>query len=192
MRKRVISVVVLLALAGCSNSGTSDPKGGADISLGASAPLNSNNHLTGFDATITNWNAHHDADPDPSLVSNCCYGPQIKFYGQTSMADTWAAVMSDGGVVDSLIHDFSPGTSRAEALAALERDDLPADATLISSKVGDGCELFLYSSDSLAAADPEIGSHISFDFVSPPDESVYYPNNIWHADLSAAGSLGAC
>ena len=89
-------------------------------------------------------------------------------------------------------HQFAPDTTKAQALAEIAQLDLPADATLVASKMGDGCELFLYVSAALASAEPDLGSHISFDLHSPGDGTTYVPDQAEGADLSAAPDLGSC
>ena len=81
-------------------------------------------------------------------------------------------------VISNYSRNFPAGTSRTEALAALERDDLPPDAKLVASKVGDGCELFLYRSATLGQANSDLGNAVSFDLHSGGDETVYDPHDV--------------
>jgi hypothetical protein len=160
-------------------------------SLTATSPApTSSNQLTGFGATLANWNARHSADSDPKLAPNCCYGPRIDTVDQAG-SDTWA-VAEAATEVYLYIRNFSKSTTRAEALAEIVHDDLPPDAKLVSSKIGDGCELFLYRSAMLAKSAPDLGDGISFDLHSGGDETVYYPNQISGADLSIGSDLGTC
>lgn len=192
---RLLAALSLIVLAGCSSSSSSPTSstGRGTQSRAATTGQHagaSNNGLTGFGATRRAWNAHHEADRDPKLVHGCCYGPKITTTDRQS-TDTWIAVMADD-VISTYIRNFPTGTSRAEALAALARDDLPPDAKLVASKVGDGCELFLYRSATLGRANPDLGNAVSFDLHSGGDETVYDPHDVAGADLSAAPDLGEC
>jgi hypothetical protein len=148
--------------------------------------------LTGYGATRVNWDAHHVADLNPSLVRGCCFGPRICYFGQSEKTDTWITVRGDDEIYN-LQHNFSPHTSEQTATAAVTRLDLPRDAHLIRSKVGDGCKLFLYRSATVARERPDLGPYISVFYVSPPDETVYYPNNIWDATvMKSDNNIGRC
>lgn len=194
MRAALLTLVAIPGLLiGCTSNGPSSPASGG-ISTPApmsTAPGNPNNHLTGIGATTANWNAHHDADPDPKLVKNCCYGPLINTDDDKGV-DTWAAVQADP-IVSLYLRSFPAGTTRDQALSLLTAQDMPSDAKFVNSKIGDGCELFLYSSNLLAAADPDIGSKFAFDLHSGgTDLSRYDPTDISGADMSLADDLGSC
>jgi hypothetical protein len=156
----------------------------------AASTVASRETLTGFGATEANWDAHHQHDLDPKLVPGCCYGPRIDTVDQAG-SDTWVGVQTDA-VVYLYNRNFPKHTTRSEALAALVRDDLPPDAHMVASKLGSGCELFLYRSAMLAVQAPDLGSYISFDLHSGGDETVYDRSEVTGADLSASSGLGDC
>jgi len=148
--------------------------------------------LTGFGATRESWDSSHTRDANPKLVAGCCYGPRIRFFGQSDTQDTWVAVLSEKEVY-SFEHDFPPRTPERAATEQILSQDLPRDARLVRAAVGNGCKLFLYRSATLAREAPDLGAYISVSLVSPPDETVYFPTNIWSASvMSSANDLGTC
>jgi hypothetical protein len=193
MRGRVVVLAVVLIVAGCSSSGTGGTSRGAGPSAPSSYPADAGNHLTGFGANINTWNQHHRADPDPKLAPNCCYLPKIRFAGQSSLQDTWYALQLDErGQVYAYSRAFTGGSHEAEATALIERDDLPSDARLVKSAVGDGCKLFLYRSAQLDQQ-MKAGTWISVFYESPGDGTTYSPDNVHDAGLSTGTSdLGSC
>lgn len=196
MIRRVAAVIG--ALCACTSllvacSGSPSVTSTARVTTTTAALATVSDGLTGFGATVAAWNAAHQADQDSSLVKNCCYLPKIKFYGQSGLQDTWAAVLTADNVIYGFTHDFAPHTTEAEATAAIRREDLPPDAQLVQAKVGDGCKLFLYRSAELAAAQPTLGAYISVFYESPPDGTVYTASNIWDAGvMSSDADIGSC
>jgi hypothetical protein len=113
------------------------------------------------------------------------------FFGQQEKQDTWILVQADSRVY-SFDHEFRPGTSEKKATEDIKRLDLPPDARLVQSKVGDGCKLFLYRSATLGRQASDLGPLISVFYTSPPDETVYNARDIWSARVSSDTQLGSC
>jgi hypothetical protein len=157
----------------------------------ASTPVSTTNTLTGFGATRARWNEHHDANQDPRLDTGCCYGPPVEAPGNGGTTDTWN-IAAAGDPINMLTHNFAPRTTRDEALAAITSQDLPPDAEQVSSKMGEGCELLLFHSAQLAAADPELGHAISMGLYSASDATVFDPADVEQAILSDVDELGDC
>lgn len=196
MKARLAVLITAASLtAGCSSSGSSNTTTGDDVGVTSSSPAEPGNDLSGFGANIATWRQHHQADPDQKLVPDCCFGPTVDAPENGGTQDTWYAVMVDDktGEVYGFSHAFAPHTDEATATAAVAQD-LPADADLIDSKVGDGCKLFVYRSAQLAAQ-THLGPFISVFFETSADPDVNYdPNDVSDAGLSTQNdsSLGSC
>jgi hypothetical protein len=192
--KRFIAGLIAtgLVVAGCSSSGGGDAatSGPAGSPPARSAPANG---LTGIGASLDEWNAAHQADPDPKLVPNCCYGPFIPSGDAGRTMDTWAAVQSSGTVY-SYLRSFPAGTSDTYALSLMESQDLPSDAVrVVDNDPGDGsCELFVYHSARLAQIDPTL-DYVSFDLHSESTDEID-STNIQAADVTLSGDAdpGSC
>ena len=114
----VATAAVAGMLAGCSTATTAPAAPSTAITPTAPGPA-----LTGFGATLAQWQAAHKLDR--SVPARNAYLPHTDGNGE----DTWQIVMVAGGRVISYTLNVAPSTlSAAEARA---RQELPADARVL-------------------------------------------------------------
>lgn len=186
MKFRGVLLAMLLALAGasaCSSSGETEP-GPPTLHPSISTSSQSGDTLTGFGATRASWNAYHAASTDPNLDKGCCYGPLVDAPDNGGTAYEWNVAGSAPDVITLVTHNFRPGTSQADALAAVIRDDLPRDVRRGPHGVQDECETWIFTSARLGV-EAELGESISVTLYSPVGEagtqSSYDPSDVVQA-----------
>jgi hypothetical protein len=173
--------------AACQSSARADS---LEAPTPSSASRTSAEALTGFGATRADWDAHHQADPDPHLDSGCCYGPPVDDPDNGGTADTWNLAGNGDKPGDRIVmvtHTFEPQTSEAEVISEVEREDLPADAVQVDEHLHDVCKTFVYTSSTLGMVGrPDTGSSIGVVLYSSLnqqalDSGPYDPSNIVQA-----------
>jgi hypothetical protein len=129
------------------------------------AQVDSDDPLTGFGATLTAWNAHHQVDPThPDFF--------VPFLNDGVDRYTQVRCTAAGRIIGSPLN-FAPPITLAAGKRAL-RAELPADAILVYDTVQDGCAHIQYRSAALARAlgqaDPDGVADAAIILPSNPDQ----------------------
>lgn len=115
--------------------------GGGVCTAASAAPAGDG--ITALGATLADWNAHHDADPDH---------PGWYLPAATDAPDRYTKVRcSAGGRVTAYVMTFKPPI-QGDTVDAAVRGELPADAAREAVHSGTVCEWRSYMSGRLAAA----------------------------------------
>jgi len=149
----VSALVAILVLAGCAggspaagSSASSSTSLATPSSPAAVAATTPGPALTGFGATLAQWNAAHTLDA--SVPAGNAYLPRV--VGDTDGTDTWQVVMAPSGRVNSYTLNLAPTTLRAAE--ARVRQELPPDARLLwKHTFGNTCAQEQFESATLAA-----------------------------------------
>jgi hypothetical protein len=166
MKCRAALAVGALAvvLAGCAaGSATGHTKTVVTINPSvspAAAATKTGPSLTGFGATLAQWQAAHSLDR--TVPARDAYLPHIGPDGQ----DTWEVVTVAGGRVISYTLNVPP--SSLKAAEARARRELPADARVLWTRTGRGsygnaCSQVQFQSATLAAALGDGQVNVEFD-----------------------------
>jgi len=139
MRRRLLAVTALAFVLGCSSqqpvtqgstgaTGSTGSTGNTGAGTGATTTAPSG--LTGYGATIADWNATHTKDPNYEGLP--AYGPTV----QTPEGPTpqFIDVTSDGKQIIKFIEALPDNTPLAEAQVAVMAD-LPSDAVAQSLNI---------------------------------------------------------
>ena len=152
----------VLVLAGCAGANSAvepsaSPPSSPATSPAAVAATTSGPALTGFGATLTQWQAAHTLDL--SVPARNAYLPRVPGSGGE---DTWQVVTVAGGRVISYTLNVVPSSLKsAEARA---RQELPADAQVLwRHTYGDTCAQEQFRSATLAAALGDGQVNVEFD-----------------------------
>ena len=138
--------------------------------------------LTGFGATLAQWNAAHQLDK--SVPARNAYLPRVP--GDPDGSDTWQVVTAPGGRVISYTLNLVPSSLRSAETRA--RQELPADARLLWKQTfGGTCAQEQFESATVAAALGDGQVNIEFDnavssTVTPVTEELF---STWDAKTVA-------
>jgi hypothetical protein len=145
--------------------------------------------LTGFGATLADWNAHHRADHEFAPGSVYDGDPNIpQINGHTGAR--YVTVQVTAGRVLNYQRNF-PAHTRTAGGIVLARQELPVDAVVMWQQQKDTCYQLGYRSAVLgqALADPRIGDPagtVMVELSSNPDSNgmeVYVSNDVAYALL---------
>lgn len=174
----------VLVLAGCARAtpaaeptATPPPSSATSSSPAAVAATTSGPALTGFGATLAEWNAAHTLDV--SVPARNAYLPRVT--GDTDGSDTWQVVMAAGGRVTSYTLNLAPTSLRAAEARA--RQELPPDTRVLwKHTFGDTCAQEQFRSATLAAALGDGQVNVEFDnavssAVTPVTEELFSTYN---------------
>lgn len=185
-RRCLVVALVWAALTACSSSASDNESPGDRFTEAETAAPTG---LTGFGASRKEWDAHHEANPDPNLDQGCCFGPPVKAPDNGGTADTWNLAAS-GDPIDDLIHNFAPGTAQSDALQTIASRDLPPDARQVATGAHRICTTWIFRSKKLATVQG-FGSSISVTLYSGIDLDTGDSNPYDPADIrQAIESLG--
>jgi hypothetical protein len=175
-----IALAAVLMLAGCARaSPAAEPTASSPTSLAAAsspaavAAATARPALTGFGATLAQWNAVHNLDM--SVPARNAYVPRVA--GDAGGSDTWQVVMAPGGRVNSYTLNLAPASlGSAEARA---RQELPPDTRVLwRHTFGATCTQEQFRSATLAAALGDGQVNVEFDnavssIVTPVTEELF-------------------
>ena len=172
-----VSIALLVCSAGCQGDGSkqvsdppSDPSATATPSASrASAPSDG---LTGVGALDSAWDATHTQDLSTGAEPGAAYNADAVSHDGEMLAQYYAVNHNDGRVT-AFSERFTDGTTFAMALAALRRNDLPADAVLLWSADAPTCRVLQFRSRTVMAIGAEAHGGITVALVSGIDQSSY-------------------
>ena len=159
------TLATVLVLAGCAGanpaaepSASTSSSPAVSPSSAAAAATTSGLALTGFGATLAQWNAAHKLDV--SVPARNAYLPHVA--GDTDGSDTWQVVMVSGDRVNSYTLNLAPTSLRAAEARA--RQELPPDARVLwRHTFGGTCAQEQFRSATLAAALGDGQVNVEFD-----------------------------
>lgn len=141
--------------------------------------------VTGFGATVADWDAHHEADsrfvpgsaydPDPSLARGGDQRYNARYY----------AVGHDGGRIFNYEMRFPPGTDIQQAKRSVLASEFPSDAKIAWFKRLDTCAQMLVRSRKVARALGGTRIAALVEFSSGEAGDSYDPSDVWDAILIA-------
>lgn len=171
IRGPLVLIIAIGIVAGC----------GGDGKTTKSSPTSP---LTGFGATVADWDAHHEADS--RFVPGSAYDPDSSLArgGDERYTSRYYAV-GDGERVTNYEMRFAPGTGVQQAKRSILASEFPSDAKIVWFKQLDTCGQMLVRSRKVARAvgGKRIAALVEFSSGEAGDS--YDPSDVWGAILIA-------